>query len=703
VYRLAALPETQAPSVGFLRLFHDSRDVIVNMSAIYPKWPALMPQVAQIVPRRRYLLCVRIGRDSVFERWFEADKPREWDLLLSYYAFPSGGPLPSAQVVSLGGLSKFSAIKDIYDKDKNIFREYQAIWFLDDDIDLAFGDVDNFFNIMRELNLSLAQPSLSADSFRNFDVTTNCAECVARHSNFVEIMMPSFSQEAFQRCVDTFDKSISGWGLDYVWSKLLGYNQGHKMGIVDAVVAKHTAPVDTSNGPFYTYLRSIGVDAYGEMDKLKREFGVSTNDYPRTLCNILKDDRGAFEGEFSRILTNHGTIIYLDEQTCQLRHGLLETSPQNVFLVRHGSSGRLVHRVGGLIQQIACQRESCKLVNSDDLKQTQLEITPALPDLGKFGLKAEGVFLSAKLSGEVVLSQPECRAWEEFRFVSQAVRLRDSPMDFFREITHTKTIEQILKQPRSPMLRYDAETLNGVRRLYLDTMERILVGMIYRDASQEPWGAKVFNASLREQGRDWPAFAHTMIGLKRLHNLRELAEVAILNGIAGDFIETGVWRGGACILMRAILRAYDCKDRRVFVADSFEGLPTPDHKYLEDRGDIHHTYRELAVSKGEVENNFQSYGLLDEQVVFLKGWFKDTLKTAPIKHLAILRLDGDMYESTIDALTNLYPKLTNGGFCIVDDGNVPNCRAAITDYRRDNNINDAMIDIDGWGFYWQKS
>ncbi len=112
-----------------------------------------------------------------------------------------------------------------------------------------------------------------------------------------------------------------------------------------------------------------------------------------------------------------------------------------------------------------------------------------------------------------------------------------------------------------------------------------------------------------------------------------------------------MWRGGACIFMRAVLAAHDVHDRVVWCADSFEGLPKPNATlYPADAGDEHHTHAPLAISLGEVKANFERYGLLDEQVRFLKGWFKDTLPTAPIERLALLRLDGDMYESTMDAL-----------------------------------------------------
>lgn len=211
-------------------------------------------------------------------------------------------------------------------------------------------------------------------------------------------------------------------------------------------------------------------------------------------------------------------------------------------------------------------------------------------------------------------------------------------------------------------------------------------------------------ADARDEGRFWPGLAHTMIGRKRLDNLQYCVETALEDQVEGDMIETGVWRGGACILMRAILAAHEVEDRRVFVADSFEGLPEPDEaKYPVDRGDTHHVHTFLAISQSEVENNFRSYGLLDEQVVFLKGWFEDTLPKAPIDKLAVLRLDGDMYGSTMVALTSLYPKLSRGGFCIIDDYGLLTCQKATDDFRAANGIRDELIAIDHTAKYWRKS
>lgn len=202
----------------------------------------------------------------------------------------------------------------------------------------------------------------------------------------------------------------------------------------------------------------------------------------------------------------------------------------------------------------------------------------------------------------------------------------------------------------------------------------------------------------------WPQYAQTMIGIKRLNNIQHCVEDVIKNNVAGDLIETGVWRGGSTILMRAILMSYAITDRSVWVADSFEGLPKPDEsKYPADKDDTYHTFDELRVSMEDVKNNFSKYGLLDNQVRFLKGWFKDTLPSAPIEKLSVLRLDGDMYESTMDALVNLYPKLSIGGYVIIDDYHwIPACRMAVTDYRREHGIEDEIIDVDWTAVYWQK-
>jgi hypothetical protein len=260
---------------------------------------------------------------------------------------------------------------------------------------------------------------------------------------------------------------------------------------------------------------------------------------------------------------------------------------------------------------------------------------------------------------------------------------------------------------------------------YLDLMERVLAGVIIEDppiVTEEHKGffrsiARSFDAqsdpddqeisryqySWREVGWDTPSRAFTMIGLKRLRNFRTLIQQAIEDGVAGDIFEAGVWRGGASILARAVLRAAEDTTRRVFLADSFEGLPPPNPAFPQDANSNLHDHRELAVPLETVKANFAKFDLLDDRVVFLKGWFRDTLPTAPVTQLAVLRLDGDMYESTMDSLTHLFDKVSPGGWVIIDDYFIPACKAAVSDFFGARSLKPDIIPIDGMGVHFQNN
>lgn len=262
-----------------------------------------------------------------------------------------------------------------------------------------------------------------------------------------------------------------------------------------------------------------------------------------------------------------------------------------------------------------------------------------------------------------------------------------------------------------------------VRSLYLDLIRRNLTRYGMRERMPARWplrrrlllrvfntlntmrmGISPFDQRTRDLGLDWPAEAETMIGMRRLTNLQHCVETVLADNISGDLVECGVWRGGACILMRAVLAAYGDETRCVWLADSFAGLPRSNPaKYKMDKGiraDL--AAGILGVSEAEVRENFQRYGLLDDRVRFLPGWFKDTLHNAPIDRIAVLRLDGDLYESTIQALDGLYPRLSSGGFCIIDDYLIKGCQQAVTDYRAKHGVCAEIVDIDGSGVLWRK-
>jgi O-methyltransferase len=213
------------------------------------------------------------------------------------------------------------------------------------------------------------------------------------------------------------------------------------------------------------------------------------------------------------------------------------------------------------------------------------------------------------------------------------------------------------------------------------------------------------DASARAEGRGHPPDAETMIGLRRLDNLHACIRAVLGDGVPGDLMETGVWRGGATIFMRGALAAYGDAGRRVWVADSFAGLPRGDARYPADADARFWRNPHLAVSLDDVRENFRRYGLLDDRVRFLEGWFRDTLPGAPVEQLAVLRLDADMYESTIVALEALYPRLEPGGFLIVDDyGALPaGAGQATDDFRAQAGIDDELVAIDWTGVFWRRS
>ena len=246
------------------------------------------------------------------------------------------------------------------------------------------------------------------------------------------------------------------------------------------------------------------------------------------------------------------------------------------------------------------------------------------------------------------------------------------------------------------------------RLLYLELLKRCLLGMIYEDPpSWAPavggYRTETYIGKFRETGIDIPSQAHSMIGLRRMNQLQACIEQVLADGVPGDLIETGVWRGGATIFMRGVLKAYGVTDRTVWVADSFAGFPTPNLADHPENVDFANVGGLLVVELETVRRNFARYGLLDDQVRFLKGFFCDTLPTAPITQLAVLRLDGDLYESTWDALTHLYPKLSPGGFVIVDDYIYSSARNAVRDYRAAQGIAAPIQPIDAVSVYWRKA
>lgn len=182
----------------------------------------------------------------------------------------------------------------------------------------------------------------------------------------------------------------------------------------------------------------------------------------------------------------------------------------------------------------------------------------------------------------------------------------------------------------------------------------------------------------------------------------DLIETAVLiveeNAVPGDFIEAGVWRGGAIILMRALLNAHGIAHRKVVAADSFAGIPK-NQRAVNDPVDL---WRDRWVaSREEVTENIERFGLLDDRIVFVEGFFADTLRHLVGNKFALIRLDSDSYDSVEESLLYLYPMLSKGGVIIIDDWHLAGCQAAVLNYRQRYGVNEEIKVQDG-NAYWTK-
>jgi Macrocin-O-methyltransferase (TylF) len=253
-------------------------------------------------------------------------------------------------------------------------------------------------------------------------------------------------------------------------------------------------------------------------------------------------------------------------------------------------------------------------------------------------------------------------------------------------------------------------SMRAVRSLYLNLLKKSLTNTLFNFEPDIDDDEFRFVRHFTEHYVNGAAVS--MLPIARLDNLEDCIVDVIESCVPGDLIEAGVWRGGATIFMRAVLKAYNVSGRSVWVADSFEGLPRPDAERFPleaktQQGPVmQKAYKNLAVGLEEVQGNFRAYELFDGQVRFLKGWFKDTLPSAPIHALAILRLDGDFYQSIRDGLDNLYDRLSAGGYVIIDDYGEDSwtyCRKAVDDFRRERGIHEPLVRVDSKCFYWKRT
>ncbi len=270
-----------------------------------------------------------------------------------------------------------------------------------------------------------------------------------------------------------------------------------------------------------------------------------------------------------------------------------------------------------------------------------------------------------------------------------------------------------LAAARAPHAAGPTADAEGLRRAYLDVLKLCLcdLGATTTTSVARTIGGEVMSRELsgdqlrfRSAGLDWPLHGLTMVGLARLDDLQRCVETVVHDGVAGDVIETGSWRGGASMLMRATLDSLGERERTVWVADSFQGFPEVDRD-LASGYDLEVDLAGcdfLAVPKEEVRASFARFGL-EEGVTFVPGFFQDTLPALPPRRWAIARLDGDSYDATRLALDVLYPNLAAGGYLVVDDYlPLDQCRQAVDDFRREHGITEPIEHVDWSCVRWRR-
>jgi O-methyltransferase len=185
--------------------------------------------------------------------------------------------------------------------------------------------------------------------------------------------------------------------------------------------------------------------------------------------------------------------------------------------------------------------------------------------------------------------------------------------------------------------------------------------------------------------------AYTMTSVERMYALYGAIHHVIRAGIPGELVECGVWRGGSSMMAALVLMQLGDSERRLYLYDTFAGMPEPGELDIDARGQSAHPTWQTAQrqdinewcysSLTEVRENLLSTGLPTERLHLVEGLVEETIPATAPERIAVLRLDTDWYESTRHELEHLYPRLSPGGVLIIDDyGHWAGARAAVDRY-----------------------
>jgi hypothetical protein len=233
---------------------------------------------------KRCLVVVRAGDQSLHPQWTSDPAARAWDLVVSYFGKdPDRFRGPGKRRIDDKG-QKYAGLLALLTRE-DFWREYDYIWLPDDDLAAEQSTIENLFESMARLDLALAQPALSWTSYFSHPVTLRHPSFRLRMTNFIEIMAPCFHRPFLETCLPTFGENMSGWGLDWVWPRMLLPDR-QRCAIIDNVVVTHTRPI---GGPTYDRLRAAGITPRAEGEALLRRFGIPLGKVPEVFAALDAD------------------------------------------------------------------------------------------------------------------------------------------------------------------------------------------------------------------------------------------------------------------------------------------------------------------------------------------------------------------------------------------------------------------------------
>jgi len=227
--------------------------------------------------KKKFLAISPITDGSMHQGWLRGADP-DFDLMLIYCVEGTREEefrKDAQYFIKTSGMFKLENIAYAISQFRDDVAAYEAVWLPDDDITTDAQEINRLFSLFQHYNLNLAQPSLFWDKGSiSFPITIQRKECILRYTNFVEMMAPLLKTKLLFRddIFQSFTTNRSGWGVDYLWPKILGFKD---VAIMDSVGMYHKKDhYNILGGDYYHLLERNGVSAQHEFDDFIKQHGI---------------------------------------------------------------------------------------------------------------------------------------------------------------------------------------------------------------------------------------------------------------------------------------------------------------------------------------------------------------------------------------------------------------------------------------------